>query len=76
VQRSVASQDDGWQVPAAAVIGPQNLTGCSLVLSSTPAARLHGRSRNMASASWTWPAKVSRYLLADNADARILKVLP
>jgi hypothetical protein len=30
----------------------------------------------MASASWTWPAKVSRYLLADNADARILKVLP
>jgi hypothetical protein len=29
VQRSVASQDDEWQVPAAAVIGPQNLTGCS-----------------------------------------------
>jgi hypothetical protein len=29
VQRSVASQDDEWQVPAAAVIGPGNLTGCS-----------------------------------------------
>jgi hypothetical protein len=29
VQRSVASHDDEWQVPAAAVIGLQNLTGCS-----------------------------------------------
>jgi hypothetical protein len=29
MQRSVASQDDEWQVPAAAVIGLQNLTGCS-----------------------------------------------
>jgi hypothetical protein len=29
VQRSVASRDDEWQVPAAAVIGLQNLTGCS-----------------------------------------------
>jgi hypothetical protein len=29
VQRSVASQDDEWQVPTAAVIGPQNLTDCS-----------------------------------------------
>lgn len=29
VQRSVASQNDEWQVPAAAVIGPQNLTGCT-----------------------------------------------
>ncbi len=29
VQRSVASRDDELQVPAAAVIGPQNLTGCS-----------------------------------------------
>lgn len=29
VQRSVASQDDEWQVPAAAVIGLQNLTGSS-----------------------------------------------
>jgi hypothetical protein len=29
VQRSVASQDDEWQVPAAAVIGLQKLTGCS-----------------------------------------------
>ena len=27
VQRSVASRDDEWQVPTAAVIGPQNLTG-------------------------------------------------
>ncbi|MBP6627575.1 MAG: hypothetical protein KA187_09205 [Arenimonas sp.] len=29
VQRSVASRDDELQVPAPAVIGPQNLTGCS-----------------------------------------------
>lgn len=29
MQRSVAPQDDEWQVPAAAVIGLQNLTGCS-----------------------------------------------
>ena len=29
VQRSVASQDDEWQVSTAAVIGLQNLTGCS-----------------------------------------------
>lgn len=29
VQRSIASQDDEWQVPAATVIGLQNLTGCS-----------------------------------------------
>jgi len=29
VQRSTASQDDEWQVPAAAVIGLQNLAGCS-----------------------------------------------
>ena len=29
VQRSVASQDDEWQVPVVAVFGPQNLTGCS-----------------------------------------------
>jgi hypothetical protein len=29
VQRSVASQDHEWQVSAAAVIGQQNLTGCS-----------------------------------------------
>jgi hypothetical protein len=29
VQRSVASQDYEWQVSAAAVIGLQNLTGCS-----------------------------------------------
>jgi hypothetical protein len=29
VQRSAASQDDEWQVPAAAVFGQQNLTGCS-----------------------------------------------
>jgi len=28
VQRSVASPHDEWQVPAAAVIGRQNLTGC------------------------------------------------
>jgi len=30
VQRSVASQDDDWQVPAAAVIGLPDLTGCQL----------------------------------------------
>lgn len=29
VQRSVASQNDEWPVPAAAVSGLQNLTGCS-----------------------------------------------
>lgn len=29
VPRLVASHDDEWQVPAAAVIGLQNLTGCS-----------------------------------------------
>lgn len=29
VQRSIAAQDDEWQVPAAAVIRLQNLTGCS-----------------------------------------------
>ena len=29
VQRSVVSQDDEWQVLAAAVIGLQNLAGCS-----------------------------------------------
>jgi hypothetical protein len=29
VQRSVASQDNEWRVPAAAVIGLQNLAGCS-----------------------------------------------
>jgi hypothetical protein len=29
VQRSVASQDDEWQVSAADVIGLQNLTDCS-----------------------------------------------
>ena len=29
MQRSVASQDDEWQVPAAADIGLQDLAGCS-----------------------------------------------
>jgi len=29
VQRSVASQEDEWQVSAGAVVGPQDLTGCS-----------------------------------------------
>ena len=29
VQRSDTSQDDEWQIPVAAVIGLQNLTGCS-----------------------------------------------
>jgi hypothetical protein len=29
VQRSVTSQDVGWLVPAAVVIGLQSLTGCS-----------------------------------------------
>jgi hypothetical protein len=29
VQRSLASQNHEWQVPAEAVVGPQNLTGCS-----------------------------------------------
>lgn len=29
VQQSVVSQDDEWQVPVAAVIGPHNLTGWS-----------------------------------------------
>ena len=29
VQRSFASQDYEWQVPAAAAVGLQNLTGCS-----------------------------------------------
>jgi hypothetical protein len=33
VQRSVASQDYEWQVSAAAVIGLQNLTGCSQPMS-------------------------------------------
>jgi hypothetical protein len=35
VQRSVASQDDEWQVSAAAVIGLQNLTGSSQPFADT-----------------------------------------
>jgi len=35
VQRSAASQDDEWQVPAAAVIRLQNLTGCSQPITMT-----------------------------------------
>lgn len=40
VQRSVASQDDEWQVPAAGVTGLQNLTGCSGAVSDAQASMM------------------------------------
>ncbi len=46
VQRSIASQDDEWQVPAVAVICLQNLTGCS-----QPQAAL----RTIALTGCSWP---------------------
>ena len=41
---SVASRDNEWQVPAAAVIGLQNLTGCSQRIMGTRLPNTHDRS--------------------------------
>jgi hypothetical protein len=62
VQRSVALQDDEWQVPAAAVSGPQNLTGCSQSKAAVQAGSSNARQ-------WPGRAKAEFKLAAVNQSS-------
>jgi Putative transposase len=75
VQRSVALQDDEWQVPAAAVIEPQNLTGSSQSDPVVHRARLSVRGCAQTLRERTGTSLLAGFIVLASVPAAVLVLL-